>query len=135
MTGVQTCALPIFIAIEPPQVGAAYTMLVPKLDADGNDTGGLRSPTIQAPRGTYTGWALRRAGFGEDELCGLTGSYIPFKATRAERVIAGDSRLSIEERYKTPDAYAVAVETAANELLKGGYLLAEDAARFIAAAK
>ena len=123
------------IAIEPPQVGTAYTMLVPKLDADGNDTGGLRSPTIQAPRGTYTGWALRRAGFGEDELCGLTGSYIPFKATRAERVIAGDSRLSIEERYKTPDAYAVAVETAADELLKGGYLLAEDATRLIAAAK
>lgn len=123
------------IATEPPQVGSAYTMLVPKLDADGNELGGLRSPTISVPRGTYTGWALRRAGFGEDELCGLTGTYVPFKATRAERATTGDPRPSIEERYPTPTAYATAVEAAANDLLKSGYLLPEDAARLIAAAK
>ncbi|MCX6604658.1 MAG: alpha/beta hydrolase domain-containing protein, partial [Acidobacteria bacterium] len=123
------------ISQEPPRVGAPYTMLVPKLDADGNELGGLRSPSIQAPRGTHTGWALRRAGFGENELCGLTGSYIPFRATRADRLAANDPRPSIEERYPTPAAYAAAVETAANELLKAGYLLPEDAARLIAAAR
>ncbi len=123
------------VANEPPIVGKAYTMLVPKVDADGNELGGLRSPTITAPRGTYTGWALRRAGFGEDELCGLTGSYVPFRAARAERLAAGDPRLSLEERYPTTQSYANAVELAVQALLRSGYLLPEDAARLIAAAR
>ncbi len=123
------------IAHEPPLVGQAYTMLVPKVDADGNELGGLRSPTITAPQGTYTGWALRRAGFGEDELCGLTGSYVPFRAARAERMAAGDPRLSLEERYPTAQSYFSSVEAAAQALLRSGYLLPEDAARLIAAAQ
>lgn len=72
---------------------------VPKVDADGNDIAGIRSVTVQAPLGTYTGWNLRREGFGEDELCGPNGSFIPFAETKAEREAAGDPRLSLEERY------------------------------------
>ena len=84
---------------------------------------------------TYTGWALRRAGFAEDELCGLTGSYMPFKATKAERIAAGDPRLSIEERYRDQAAMAAAVQAAAKDLVKQGYLLEEDADRLISAAQ
>lgn len=58
---------------------------MPRVDADGNDLGGIRPTALAAPLGTYTGWTLRRAGFGEDELAGLWGSFIPFAKTKAER--------------------------------------------------
>ena len=121
--------------IEPPVLGSAYRMLAPKVDSDGNEIGGIRSTTIQVPLGTYTGWAVRRAGFGEGDLCGLTGSYMPFKATRAEHIAAGDPRLSLEERYPDKVTYANQVEAAANSLVRQGYLLPEDATRLINAAK
>jgi hypothetical protein len=38
---------------EPPRVGtASYGVLVPQVDADGNDIAGLRSPQLQVPIGT-----------------------------------------------------------------------------------
>ena len=41
----------------PPRIGsAAYGVLVPQVDADGNDIGGIRSVFLQVPVGTYTGW-------------------------------------------------------------------------------
>lgn len=111
--------------------GTEYTVLVPRVDEDGNDIGGVRSVTTQAPLGTYTGWNLRRAGFIEDESCGLTGSYIPFATTKAERLSAGDPRLSLEERYGTHAGYVKAVERAAKRLVHEGFLLEEDADRLI----
>src|SRR5579859_1581161 len=47
------------IGIEPPQVGKPFPTLVPQVDADGNETSGIRMPDIQAPLGTYTGWNMR----------------------------------------------------------------------------
>ena len=41
-------------------------------------------PSPRRPR-TTTGWALRRAEFGENDGCEAAGQYIPFKATHAER--------------------------------------------------
>ena len=65
----------------------------------------------------------------------VTGSYIPFRATKAERLAAADPRLSLEGRYPAKDSQALAVESAANALVKQDYLLPEDAARLILAAK
>jgi hypothetical protein len=115
--------------------GRDYVILVPKVDADGNDIAGIRSTTIQAPLGTYTGWNLRRAGFGEDELCSITGSYIPFAKSQAERTATGDPRLSVEERYRTHDGYVEAVRKAEGRLIAAGFLLPEDAARLIQEAR
>lgn len=122
---------------QPPEhiPGTEYTVLVPRVDQDGNDIGGVRSVTLRAPLGTYTGWNLRRAGFIEDESCGLTGSFIPFAETRAERLAAGDPRLSLEERFGTHEGYVRAVERAARRLLRQGFLLEEDAERLIADAE
>ena len=87
------------IAVEPPIPLAEYPSLAPQVDADGNDIDGLRSHILQAPLGTYAGWNVRAAGFSQGDACDLTGSYIPFAVTKAQRLASGDPRLSLQERY------------------------------------
>lgn len=124
------------ITVEPPRVGTArYGILVPQVDADGNDLGGVRSLHQRVPVGTYTGWNLGRPERFEDGFCSLQGSFIPFARSRAEREAAGDPRPSLEERYPTPAAYAEAVRRAAGTLVAARLLLAEDAAALIARAE
>ena len=110
-------------------------MQVPQVDEDGNDLGGLRSPDIAAPVGTHTGWNLRRSGFAEGDLASLGGSFMPFARTRAEREANGDPRRSIEERYASHEDYVRQVTEAAQALLADGFLLEEDAVRYVDAAK
>ena len=117
-----------------PVPGKAYRVLVPKVDADGNELAGIRLPAISVPLGTHTGWNLRGAGFSPGALM-LVGSYFPFAATKEERQANGDPRPSLEERYPSHDAYVVAVSRAAAELQEARLLLAEDAERYVAAAK
>lgn len=122
---------------QPPVVmtGNDYVILVPKVDADGNDIAGIRSSMVQAPLGTHTGWNLRREGFGEDGLCRLNGSFIPFAETNAERELTGDPRLSLEERYGDHAGYVQAVADAANQLVADRFLLPQDATVIIAQAE
>ena len=121
----------------PPQPvpGKEYAVQLPLVDEDGNDLGGLRSPEVMVPVGTHTGWNLRRAGFAEGDLASLAGSFVPFARTRAEREANGDPRRSIEERYGSHDAYVSRVAEAVEELMTAGFLLEEDAARYVEAAK
>jgi hypothetical protein len=86
------------------------------------------------PLPTYTGWALRRAPFAEGEDCALTGQYIPFAATKAERLAEGDPRLSLEERYKNHDHYVSLVARSADRLVRQRLLLEEDSVDIIEAA-
>ena len=109
------------ITVEPPRVGtAAYGVLVPQVDADGNDVGGVRSLYVEVPLGTYTGWNLGRKDRFEDGFCSLNGSFVPFAPTKQERLDAKDPRLSIEERYPSKDAYVTKVKQAADGLVDGG---------------
>ena len=121
----------------PPQPidAGAYTVLVPRVDADGNDLAGIRLPAVQVPIGTYTGWNLRPRGLAEGDLAGLLGSFIPFAKTKAERRQTGDPRLSIEERYRSRDDYVQQISRAARILVEDRYLLPEDAERIIAEAR
>jgi hypothetical protein len=120
---------------QPPKLiaGRKYLILVPKVDEDGNEIAGVRIPEIAVPRGTHTGWNLRRRGFGEGELL-LLGSYFPFAATKKVRLGSGDSRLSLEERYLTNEHYLKAIAQAAEALQKKRLLLAEDVDRIVKAA-
>jgi len=122
------------ILFEPPIPLALYPGLLPQVDQDGNDLGGLRSTTLQAPLGTYTGWNTRRAGFSEGDSCDLTGSYIPFAAHKADRA-PGDPRPSLEDRYGNHAGYVAAVNQAAQRLLQQGFLLPGDAQATVSAAK
>ncbi len=117
------------ITREPPQVGSGgYGILEIQVDADGNDLAGIRSVFLQTPIGTYTGWNLGRKDRFENGMCNLQGSFIPFAATKAERIAAGDPRLSIEERYPTKDVYLAAFKQSANDLVAQRFLLPDDAA-------
>jgi len=119
------------IAVEPPTPIAMYPSLAPQVNKDGNDIGGLRSHILQAPLGTYAGWNVRRTGFSQGDACDLTGSYIPFAITKAQRQ-AGDTRLSLEERYGSTAGYVNAVTTAVNKLVSERLMLASDAPGAIA---
>jgi hypothetical protein len=116
----------------PPLAGrAAYPIFVSKVDRDGNEVAGIRLPPVEAPIATTTGWALRRTGFGENEGCEASGQHIAFKATRVERMAAGDPRLSLEERYKDHDGYVAAVRRAAEALEKRRLLLPADVQQYV----
>jgi hypothetical protein len=115
------------VMAEPPRAGAAYPVLVPQVDADGNHTDGLRNTAVEVPLGTYTGWNVRKAGFSEGDSCDLLGAFIPFFRTNAERVAAGDPRPSLEERYPTHEAYVQKVRAAAKQLVADRFLLPQDA--------
>ncbi|MBI2370049.1 MAG: hypothetical protein HYV08_07410 [Deltaproteobacteria bacterium] len=109
-----------------------YEVLVPKVDADGNEVGGIGLPDIAAPTGTATGWAVRAADAGgAGELCYLDGSFAPFAKTKAEREARGDPRPSIEERYRDKADYVARVRQAAVTLERAGYLLPEDVQRSV----
>jgi len=124
------------ITVEPPRAGTAtYGALVPQVDTDGNDIGGIRSLYVEVPLGTYTGWNLGRKDRFEDGFCSLQGSFVPFAPTRQERLDVGDPRLSIEERYPTKEAYVAKVKQAAGSLVERRLLLPADAARLIAEAE
>jgi len=124
------------VSLEPPRVGdRAYRLLVPSVDADGNDVPGIRSLHLQVPIGTYTGWNLGRPGRFEDGFCSLQGGFVPFARTRAERLVADDPRPSLEERYPTAEAYVTAVRQAADALVAQRFLLPDDAKALIAEAE
>ena len=112
-----------------------YRPLVTQVDADGNETAGIRLPEIAVPLGTHTGWNLYKAPFPDGELCDRDGTFVPFAATRAEREAAGDPRPSLEERYASHADYVQRVEQAVTRLVQERLLLAEDGEAFIAKAK
>jgi len=108
-----------------PANGPIYPSYVPKVDSDGNDIAGIRLPELTVPLATYTGWGLR-SGVWANDGCEASGQYIPFEATRAERIAAGDPRPSVEERYPSFTMYRAAVMNAIDELVKSRFVLCED---------
>jgi hypothetical protein len=109
--------------VVPPVVRGEYTVLLPRVDRDGNAVGGLRAPVIEVPKATYTGWNPRATGFAPGALCYNTGGVVPFAATRAEREASFDPRPSLQERYPTQAAYEAAVKAAAERLAAERLLL------------
>jgi len=117
------------VTIEPPRIGAAFPILVPQGDADGNGVAGIRMPELAAPLATYTGWNLFNARSGPtDVISSMQGSYIPLARAASDRKRSGDPRQSIEERYHDKDQYLGLVSRAALQLIDERFLLAEDLA-------
>ena len=121
------------LSVEPPveDKGKEYTVLVPHVDADGNDVPGIRGPELEVPLATYTGWNFRPQGAAEEAMAAVNGSYLPFAKTRTERLGKGDPRPSIEERYGSRARYVKLVALASQRLVEERLILEEDADRFV----
>jgi hypothetical protein len=115
------------LSIQPPKVGRAFPVLVPQIEADGNERDGVRLPEITVPLATYTGWNLRDASIGApDQRVSFEGSYVPFPKTAAERQQSGDPRKSIAERYSDREDYMARYKNAVDDLVKQRWILPED---------
>jgi len=115
------------ITKEPPVLGRPYEVLVPQVDSSGNDVSGIRIPEVAAPLGTHMGWNVTIPQLADlHYLSGLIGSFVPFSKTLQERKASLDSRLSIEERYKSREDYLKQVRQAASDLVRDRYMLAGD---------
>ena len=114
---------------QPPRVGRAFPQLVPQVDADGNELGGVRLPEVAVPLATYTSWNWRSDEIGAPgELADFRGAFLPLPRDVAERESAGDPRRSIAERYADREQYLGRYAETALELIDDGFLLEEDLA-------
>ena len=121
----------------PPPILSVVKTMVPAVDADGNELGGVPTVLRDAPLGSYFGWNITAGPgsaqydgrpFHAGQVCNYIGGMVPFAKTKAQRVANGDPRLSLEERYGTHAGYVAAVKTAADNAACQGYLVAGPAA-------
>ena len=113
-------------ANQPPPIVHVIPLKVPKVDADGNELGGVPTVLRDAPLGTYLGWNITASGFHAGQVCNYIGGMIPFARTLGDRMLTGDPRLSMQERYGDHAGYVAAVTAAADNAVAQGYLLPED---------
>lgn len=115
------------IATHPIKEGELRPSLVSALDADGNETAGVRLPDVTVPLATHAGWNPRDPETGAPEqIMPMQGMSLCFPRTPDEREAAHDPRRSIAERYVSRDAYLEQVRAAARKLAGQRYILEED---------
>lgn len=99
--------------VEPPVLGKPFPVLVPQVDAAGNELAGAPNWETSAPLGAFVPWSLRADG----ELRDFTGSFRPFPAAeRAARYPGGEAD------------YRARASAAIERLVAERFLLPEDAA-------
>jgi hypothetical protein len=117
---------------QPPVEKGTYRVLVPRVDEDGNDLGGVRPPELQVPVATYTAWNYRAPEIGAPwARISFLGAYLGLPRTAADRQRSGDPRKSLEERYASREAYLERYAAAARELVKQRFLLEEDVSAIV----
>lgn len=104
-----------------------YPLLVPTMDGDGNMIGGVQHPLQAVPTGTLSGIGARMDGYAPENPCPSVGESIAFAQTKAERQTTGDTRPSLEERYRGGiTEIALRRQAVARTLVAERYLLAQD---------
>jgi hypothetical protein len=112
------------VSKEPPAIVQTFPVLVPNVDADGNELAGIRLPQLAAPLATYTGWNYRTAAIGaKGEIYDMIGSTFPFSKDR------------IAALYKDRDDYLAKTLAQGRALVKQGYVLEEDLLEIVERAK
>jgi hypothetical protein len=120
------------LSIQPPEAGPAFPVLVPQVDADGNERDGVRLPEITVPLATYAGWNLRDPAIGApDQRVAFEASYFPFPRTAEDRRKTGDPRKSIAERYSDREDYLTRYKAAIDDLVEQRWILPEDRAALL----
>ena len=77
----------------PPPIRHVIKMLVPRVDKDGNELGGVPTVLNDAPLGTYLGWNITAGPtttraydgrpFHAGQVCNYVGGMVPFSKTKA----------------------------------------------------
>jgi hypothetical protein len=112
--------------VVPPRVTGTFTTLVPGVDGDGNEVGGIRLPEVAVPLGIYAGWNLRRAETGGAQvLSRLTGSSAPL-AWSPETRASQDHRPAVRQRYGSRDDFVNRRVVVAQELVAQRLWLPEE---------
>jgi hypothetical protein len=124
------------LTIQPPIVGKPFPVLVPQVDADGNERDGVRLPEFSAPLATYVSWNLRDPSIGApDQRVPFEASWLPFPKTAADRIKSGDPRKSIAQRYTGSADYLARYTRALDDLIAQRWILAEDRPALLARAQ
>lgn len=121
--------------VHPKPADRAYRTMVCKVDADGNEAGGIRLPDIAVPLATYTGWNEYRPPYPAGEIADRDGSCLPFPIDKTAREASGDPRLSVAERYGSGADYVARVQAVVAALLADRLILPEDAETYIERAR
>jgi len=108
------------ITVEPPRIRARFPVLLPQVDSDGIDLGGIRMPVVAVPLGAFTGWNLRHPRTGApQQIGGAAGSFFAFDASEIAR------------RYPNKEEYLRRIGEAAADLVKQRFLLEADRGRVL----
>jgi hypothetical protein len=117
------------IDLQPPHVQEVFPALVPQVDADGNEIGGIPLPEVSVPLATYTGWNLRDPSIAAPtQRLPFEGSFLPFAKTQEARKKSGDPRKAIAERYAGREDYLKRFAEATDAMIKERWILPEDRA-------
>jgi len=110
----------------PPIDGLVYEgALVPEVDSDGNDLGGVKLPVVAVPLGAHTGWALRSRDFGgETFLMMIGGGFHPYTKEKIQTLYPNGK-----------EDYLLKVRSYAEELVTQRWLLEEDVKNCVAEAE
>ncbi len=103
-----------------------YKLLVPKVNADGNETSGILTPELSVPLASYAGWNVRGSGHAAGEACSSAGSAMPFAVDRSKQA-ATDPRLPLSERYSGRGDYIARFRSITDGLVSRGLVLSLDA--------
>jgi len=115
------------ITIEPPIAKGLFGAKVPAYGPENQEKGTLSAPAVAVPVATYTSWNLRGRQIGsENELLSLSGSYIPWPRTAAEKQATGDPRPAVRQKYPTFADYRTQYLAVARQLIADRYFLAEE---------
>lgn len=101
--------------VEPPKAGAPLAVLVPQVDAVGNELGGVRLPELDVPLGAYAGWNLRSPAIGSPErMIAFKGSFFPLSAS------------TVRARYSSQSDYLEKFRHAGEQLAAKRFVLPSD---------
>ncbi len=106
-----------------------YSLLVPKVDANGNETSGILMPEQAAPLATYAAWNLRAPGHAVGENCLFTGTALPL-AVNAAGKHPSDPRATLAQLYTSRSDYFAKFDAAADVLVSAGLFTSVDAANY-----
>jgi hypothetical protein len=111
------------VATEPPLIGPAFPVLVPKPDPGGIDLGGVRMPEAVHPLGALTGWNFRSHQIGaSSEPAALIGAFLPMTPA------------AVKARYPSREDYLEKAASAADALIRSRFMLTADRAKVISRA-